>query len=228
MMQFSVAPWRVLSPENLAICRRMAALHTERGAEILALARESAKTGEPIVRSLEYAYPHQGYADVVDQFLLGPDILVAPVVEKGARKRRIVVPPGRWQGRRRQCRHRSDVGRGRGPTRPASLVPADRDLTEAPHPRPGMRHPPRLRPLRRRGKMPGRRDDDARQSEVPMRFGHFDDASREYVITTPKTPYPWINYLGSDQFFGLIPHMGGGYCFYRDAQLRLSTPLSLQ
>ena len=98
MMQFSVAPWRVLGPENLATCRRAAALHTERGAEILALARTSAKTGEPIVRSLEYAWPHQGYVDIVDQFLLGPDILVAPVVEKGARKRRLVVPPGRWTG----------------------------------------------------------------------------------------------------------------------------------
>jgi len=98
MMQFSVAPWRVLSPENLAVCRRMATLHTERGAEILALARESAKTGEPVVRSLEYAWPHRGYVDVLDQFLLGPDILVAPVVEKGARKRRLVVPPGRWRG----------------------------------------------------------------------------------------------------------------------------------
>jgi alpha-glucosidase len=98
MMQFSVAPWRVLSPENLGICRRAAALHTERGAEILALARESARTGEPIVRPLEYAYPGRGYADVLDQFLLGPDILVAPVVEKGARKRRLVVPPGQWRG----------------------------------------------------------------------------------------------------------------------------------
>ena len=98
MMQFSVAPWRVLSAENLAICRRAAALHTERGGEILALARASAKSGEPIVRSLEYAYPHRGYMDVADQFLLGPDVLVAPVVEKGARQRRLVVPPGRWQG----------------------------------------------------------------------------------------------------------------------------------
>ncbi len=53
-----------------------------------------------------------------------------------------------------------------------------------------------------------------------MRFGHFDDASREYVITTPRTPYPWINYLGSEQFFGIISHMAGGYCFYRDARLR--------
>ena len=98
MMQFSVAPWRVLSPENLAMCRRMAALHTERGAEILALARESARTGEPVVRSLEYAYPHQGYVDVDDEFLLGPDVLVAPVVENGTRKRRLAVPPGRWKG----------------------------------------------------------------------------------------------------------------------------------
>jgi alpha-glucosidase len=98
MMQFSVAPWRVLSPENLATCRRMAALHTEQGASILGLARASARTGEPIVRSLEYAWPHRGYVDVLDQFLLGPDILVAPVVEKGAQRRRLVVPPGRWRG----------------------------------------------------------------------------------------------------------------------------------
>ena len=56
-----------------------------------------------------------------------------------------------------------------------------------------------------------------------MRFGHFDDLRREYVITTPKTPYPWINYLGSDNFFGLISHQAGGYCFYRDARLRRLT-----
>ena len=56
-----------------------------------------------------------------------------------------------------------------------------------------------------------------------MRFGHFDDSAREYVITTPKTPYPWINYLGSESFFGLVSHMGGGYCFYRDARLRRLT-----
>jgi cellobiose phosphorylase len=53
-----------------------------------------------------------------------------------------------------------------------------------------------------------------------MQFGFFDDEKREYVITTPKTPYPWINYLGSEKFFGLISHQAGGYCFYRDARLR--------
>ncbi|MGB8857902.1 MAG: hypothetical protein WCC60_01535 [Ilumatobacteraceae bacterium] len=56
-----------------------------------------------------------------------------------------------------------------------------------------------------------------------MRFGHFDDAAREYVITTPETPYPWINYLGTDEFFGLVSHLGGGYCFYRDARMRRLT-----
>jgi alpha-glucosidase (family GH31 glycosyl hydrolase) len=98
MMQFSVAPWRVLSADNLAICRRMGKLHADMGGEILALARESARTGEPIVRPLEYAYPHQGFADLKDEFLVGPSILVAPVVEKGARARRVVFPPGRWRG----------------------------------------------------------------------------------------------------------------------------------
>ncbi len=53
-----------------------------------------------------------------------------------------------------------------------------------------------------------------------MQFGHFDDEAREYVITTPRTPYPWINYLGTDNFFSLISHTGGGYCFYRDARFR--------
>ena len=98
MMQFSVAPWRVLSPENLEICRRAAALHSEMGGEILGMAQEAAKTGEPMVRSLEYQYPHEGWVDIDDQFLLGPDILVAPVLEKGARTREVVFPPGRWTG----------------------------------------------------------------------------------------------------------------------------------
>ena len=56
-----------------------------------------------------------------------------------------------------------------------------------------------------------------------MRYGHFDDEAREYVITTPLTPYPWINYLGSEEFFSLISHTGGGYTFFRDARLRRLT-----
>ncbi len=56
-----------------------------------------------------------------------------------------------------------------------------------------------------------------------MRFGHFDDERREYVITTPRTPHPWINYLGTEDFFSLVSHQAGGYCFYRDARLRRLT-----
>ena len=56
-----------------------------------------------------------------------------------------------------------------------------------------------------------------------MKFGYFDDKNREYVITSPKTPYPWINYLGTNGFFGLISNTAGGYCFYRDARLRRIT-----
>lgn len=52
-----------------------------------------------------------------------------------------------------------------------------------------------------------------------MKFGYFDDTHKEYVITTPKTPLPWINYLGSTDFFSLISHTGGGYSFYKDAKL---------
>ncbi len=56
-----------------------------------------------------------------------------------------------------------------------------------------------------------------------MKFGYFDDEHREYVITTPQTPYPWINYLGCEEFFGLISHTAGGFCFYKDARLRRIT-----
>jgi cellobiose phosphorylase len=56
-----------------------------------------------------------------------------------------------------------------------------------------------------------------------MRFGHFDDSNREYVITRPDTPLPWINYLGCEEYFGLISNTAGGYSFFRDARLRRLT-----
>jgi len=77
MMQFSVAPWRVLDAQHLAICKDMAILHKTMGREILALARESSRTGEPIVRNMEYVFPGQGWEELKDQFMLGNDILVA-------------------------------------------------------------------------------------------------------------------------------------------------------
>lgn len=56
-----------------------------------------------------------------------------------------------------------------------------------------------------------------------MKYGFFDDSKKEYVITTPETPYPWINYLGSEAYFSLISNTGGGYSFYKDAKLRRIT-----
>lgn len=56
-----------------------------------------------------------------------------------------------------------------------------------------------------------------------MKFGHFDDANKEYVITNPETPWPWINYLGNQDFFSLISNTAGGYSFYKDAKFRRLT-----
>ncbi|MCB8999574.1 MAG: glycosyl transferase [Bacteroidales bacterium] len=53
-----------------------------------------------------------------------------------------------------------------------------------------------------------------------MKYGHFDDKNREYVITRPDTPWPWINYLGNEDFFSLISNTAGGYSFYKDAKFR--------
>ena len=57
------------------------------------------------------------------------------------------------------------------------------------------------------------------RNEVYMNLGYFDDDNKEYVITTPRTPLPWINYLGCESFFRLISNTGGGYAFYKDAKL---------
>ncbi len=56
-----------------------------------------------------------------------------------------------------------------------------------------------------------------------MRFGHFDDSAREYVVTRPDTPLPWINYLGCEEYFALVSNTGGGYSFFRDPRLRRLT-----
>ena len=56
-----------------------------------------------------------------------------------------------------------------------------------------------------------------------MSYGYFDDAQREYVITRPDTPLPWLNYLGNEAYFGIISNTAGGYSFYRDARLRRLT-----
>ncbi len=96
MMQFSVAPWRILNKENLAIVRNMAHLHRQMGGYILKCARESARTGEPIVRHMEYVFPHEGFAECKDQYMLGEKYMITPVVTSNS-KRNVKLPKGQWK-----------------------------------------------------------------------------------------------------------------------------------
>ncbi len=96
MMQFSLAPWEVLSEEDLAYVKAAEELHLKFAPEMLSLVESSYKSGEPIIRSLEYDYPHRGYSHITDQFMLGENILVAPVLKKGVSTRRIMLPEGEW------------------------------------------------------------------------------------------------------------------------------------
>ena len=97
MMQFSTAPWRVLSETGVALCREAALLHQRFAPVILELAAEYARTCAPILRCMEYEFPGCGYERMTDQFMLGSNYLVAPVLTKGAVTRDVALPEGRWR-----------------------------------------------------------------------------------------------------------------------------------
>ena len=96
MMQFSLAPWRVLDKEHYAaVLKAVETRHTLLPV-IENLFARAAKTGEPIVAPLEYVFPGQGLSSIVDEFMLGDDILVAPMQEKGT-SRTVILPSGTWK-----------------------------------------------------------------------------------------------------------------------------------
>jgi alpha-glucosidase len=95
MMQFSVAPWRVLDNGHLEAVKKSIATRSRYIDVIKDLRTKATTTGEPIVRMMEYEFPHQGFEKITDQFMLGSNILVAPVVDAG-NKRTIVLPKGKW------------------------------------------------------------------------------------------------------------------------------------
>ena len=97
MMQMSIATWRVLNEENSKLVLDAVNLHTKFADKFYELAKISAKTGEPIVKHMSYVYPDKGYETVGDQFMLGDDMLVAPVLLKGATSRKVILPSGQWQ-----------------------------------------------------------------------------------------------------------------------------------
>jgi alpha-glucosidase (family GH31 glycosyl hydrolase) len=95
MMQFSLAPRRVLDDQHLSAVR--AAVHARQSPmpDLTRLLEHAAKTGEPILRPLAYHFP--GYETVKDQFLLSEEILSAPILEADTSIRRVVIPPGGWR-----------------------------------------------------------------------------------------------------------------------------------
>jgi hypothetical protein len=96
-MQFSLAPWDY-GEECDRLCREAAQLHQAYAVRIVRLAEEAARTGAPIIRPLSWLAPHDEQALLCDdEFLLGEDVLVAPVVEAGARSRDLYLPPGDWR-----------------------------------------------------------------------------------------------------------------------------------
>lgn len=96
MMQFSVAPWRILDKQHLDAVKKAVEIRSKFAPKILELAKKSAITGEPIVNYLEYCFPGNGYEHIVDEFMLGNDVLVAPIVEKGKTERTVILPKGNW------------------------------------------------------------------------------------------------------------------------------------
>ena len=95
MMQFSVAPWRVLDKKYLIAVKKAVEMRMKFTPYIMQLVKESAKSGEPILRSLEYEFPNQGFENLKDQFMLGRKYMVAPMVEK-AYTRKVFFPNGDW------------------------------------------------------------------------------------------------------------------------------------
>ncbi|MDE6374405.1 MAG: glycoside hydrolase family 31 protein [Alistipes sp.] len=98
MMQFSAAPWRILDAEHFEAVKKCVALRQRYAEYILEEARKSSRTGEPILRQLEYAFPGRGLSACKQQFMLGPRLLVTPVVEAGVSQWQVTLPPGRWRG----------------------------------------------------------------------------------------------------------------------------------
>jgi alpha-glucosidase len=117
MMQFSVAPWRVLDAAHLDAVKKAVALRMRFTPRVLALAKASAVSGEPILRPMAYVFPDGGYENVKDQFMMGDDLLVAPMVKKGT-TRTVLIPKGAWKA--------DDGNVAQGPCKLKLSVPLDR------------------------------------------------------------------------------------------------------
>ncbi|MBC9722528.1 MAG: alpha-galactosidase [Lactobacillus sp.] len=96
-MQFSAAPYRVLDKIHFRAIQKAIAIRKVYSKDILALVDHAAKTGEPIVRYMAYEFPDSGAEKIIDQFMLGSQFLVAPIVVKGQYTRKVFLPKGMWR-----------------------------------------------------------------------------------------------------------------------------------
>ena len=96
MMQYSKAPWSCLNERDCELVLKAGKLHRELCDEMIDMVGRAEKTGEPILRNLEYNYPHCGYAEIKDEFMLEDSILAAPVVTPNTYSRKVVLPCGTW------------------------------------------------------------------------------------------------------------------------------------
>ena len=100
VMQFSAAPWRVLSPENFAHVLRTVELRRQWSPHLMQAIRDCARTGEPVLRPMAYHFQDAACACVTDQFTVGDSLLAAPILRPGTDRRRVYVPAGRWRHNR--------------------------------------------------------------------------------------------------------------------------------
>jgi len=118
IMMFSGSPWRLFDEKTQAIVRETLKLRQRFVPTILKLAEETGKTGLPMLRSMDFEFPGKGYELVLDQFMMGDDLLVAPVVEGGVKTRKVVIPAGTWKS--------DDGSLVTGPTVTEVTTPIDR------------------------------------------------------------------------------------------------------
>ncbi len=97
MMQFSISPKRILSEKSFEGVQKLAKIRADFTDKIITLAKSATVTGEPIVRYMEYEFPNCGYEKITDQFMLGSDTMVAPILYKGVNERTVAIPNGKWR-----------------------------------------------------------------------------------------------------------------------------------
>jgi alpha-glucosidase len=115
MMQFSAAPWRILDAVHLAAVKKAVEIRQQYLPHIMQVMRAAAQTGEPALRPLEYNFPHQGFIGIKDQFMLGENLMIAPMLTKED-TRAVVFPKGKWKNKNQTIR---------GPVTKTFSVPLD-------------------------------------------------------------------------------------------------------